>query len=65
LNYALLCRQEPVTEAEGAAPVKHAALYLRVSSLDYHPETQLYDLRQMAARRGYEIMGAIAELERT
>src|SRR4051794_13535990 len=29
---------------------------MRVSSLDQHPETQLYDLRQMAAQRGYEIV---------
>jgi len=36
--------------------VKRAALYMRVSSLDQHPETQLYDLRQMAAQRGYEIV---------
>jgi len=36
--------------------MKRAALYLRVSSLDQHPETQLYDLRQMAAQRGYEIV---------
>jgi DNA invertase Pin-like site-specific DNA recombinase len=35
--------------------VKRAALYLRVSTLDQHPETQVYDLRQMAAQRGYEI----------
>src|SRR3954453_6471909 len=28
---------------------------MRVSSVDQHPETQLYDLRQMAAQRGYEI----------
>lgn len=34
-----------------------AALYMRVSSLDQHPETQLHDLRQMAAQRGYEIVG--------
>ena len=33
-----------------------AVLYLRLSSLDQHPETQLHDLRQMAARRGYEIV---------
>lgn len=33
-----------------------AALYMRVSSLDQHPETQLYDLRQMASQRGYEIV---------
>jgi len=36
--------------------VKRAALYLRVSSLDQHPETQLLDLRQMAAQCGYEII---------
>jgi DNA invertase Pin-like site-specific DNA recombinase len=35
--------------------VKRAALYLRVSTVDQHPETQLYDLRQMAAQRGYAI----------
>jgi DNA invertase Pin-like site-specific DNA recombinase len=35
--------------------MKRAALYLRVSTVDQHPETQLYDLRQMAAQRGYEI----------
>jgi len=35
--------------------VKRAALYLRVSTLDQHPETQLYDLQQMAQQRGYEI----------
>jgi DNA invertase Pin-like site-specific DNA recombinase len=35
--------------------VKRAALYLRVSTLDQHPETQLYDLRQLAKQRGFEI----------
>jgi len=35
--------------------MKRAALYMRVSTLDQHPETQLYDLRQMADQRGYEI----------
>ena len=34
-----------------------AALYLRVSNPDQHPETQLHDLRQMAAQRGLEIAG--------
>jgi DNA invertase Pin-like site-specific DNA recombinase len=29
---------------------------MRVSTLDQHPETQLFDLRQMAAQRGYEIV---------
>jgi DNA invertase Pin-like site-specific DNA recombinase len=36
--------------------VKRASLYMRVSSLDQHPETQLYDLQQMAAQRGYEVV---------
>jgi len=36
--------------------VKRAALYLRVSTIDQHPETQLHDLRQMAAQRGYAIV---------
>ena len=35
--------------------MKRAALYLRVSTVDQHPESQLYDLRQMAAQRGYAI----------
>lgn len=35
--------------------MKKTALYLRVSKLDQHPETQLRDLRQMAAQRGLEI----------
>jgi DNA invertase Pin-like site-specific DNA recombinase len=36
--------------------VKRASLYMRVSTVDQHPETQLFDLRQMAAQRGYEIV---------
>lgn len=36
--------------------MKRAALYLRVSTLDQHPKTQFYDLRQMAAQRGYQIV---------
>jgi DNA invertase Pin-like site-specific DNA recombinase len=36
--------------------VKRAALYMRVSTVDQHPETQLHDLRQMASQRGYEIV---------
>src|SRR3954453_14508968 len=35
---------------------KRCALYLRVSTLDQHPETQLYDLRGLAAQRGFEIV---------
>jgi DNA invertase Pin-like site-specific DNA recombinase len=36
--------------------MKRAALYMRVSTVDQHPETQLFDLRQMAAQRGYEVV---------
>ena len=33
--------------------MRRAVLYMRVSTVDQHPETQLHDLRQMAAQRGY------------
>jgi DNA invertase Pin-like site-specific DNA recombinase len=36
--------------------MKRAALYMRVSTVDQHPESQLHDLRQMAAQRGLEIV---------
>ena len=36
--------------------MKRAALYVRVSTVDQHPETQLYDLRQFAAQRGLQIV---------
>ena len=37
--------------------MKRAVLYTRVSSVDQNPETQLCDLRPLAAARGYEIIG--------
>src|ERR1017187_6472018 len=36
--------------------MKRAGLYMRVSTVDQHPETQLLDLRQMAAQRSYEVV---------
>ena len=36
--------------------MKRAALYLRVSTLDQNPETQLHDLRGLAAQRGMDIV---------
>jgi len=36
--------------------MKRCALYLRVSTVDQHPETQLHDLRTMAAQRGLTIV---------
>ena len=41
--------------------MKRAALYLRVSTIDQHPETQVHDLRQMAAQRGYEVVAEYAD----
>jgi DNA invertase Pin-like site-specific DNA recombinase len=36
--------------------MKKAAIYARVSTPDQHIETQLCQLREMAARRGYEVV---------
>lgn len=36
--------------------MKRAVLYMRVSTVDQHPETQLHDLRGLAAQRGFEIV---------
>jgi DNA invertase Pin-like site-specific DNA recombinase len=41
--------------------MKRAACYLRVSTIDQHPETQLLDLRQMAAQRGYEVVAEFTD----
>jgi predicted site-specific integrase-resolvase len=38
------------------AKSKRVVIYTRVSTIDQHPETQLYDLREMAKLRGYEIV---------
>src|SRR4051812_45266006 len=35
---------------------KRCALHIRVSTVDQHPETQLHDLRGLAAQRGFEIV---------
>jgi DNA invertase Pin-like site-specific DNA recombinase len=36
--------------------MKRAAIYLRVSTVDQHPETQGIELRQFAKQRGFEIV---------
>ena len=36
--------------------MKRAVIYTRVSSIDQHPESQLCDLRPLAAARGYQIV---------
>ena len=41
--------------------MKRAALYMRVSTVDQHPETQLHDLRQMAAQRDYEVVAEFTD----
>ena len=41
--------------------MKKAALYCRVSTVDQHVESQLYDLRQLAEQRGLEIVKEYAD----
>ena len=36
--------------------MKRAVLYLRVSTVDQHPESQLHDLRQLASEWGLGIV---------
>jgi DNA invertase Pin-like site-specific DNA recombinase len=36
--------------------MKRAAIYARVSTPEQHVETQLYDLRQLAQQRGFEVV---------
>ena len=36
--------------------MKRAAIYVRVSTADQHVESQLYDLRELAAQRGLEVV---------
>lgn len=43
------------------AKSKRVAIYTRVSTIDQHPETQLYDLREMAKQRGYDIVHEYAD----
>jgi DNA invertase Pin-like site-specific DNA recombinase len=42
--------------------MKRAVLYMRVSTVDQHPETQMYDLRQLATQRGYEIVNEYTDI---
>ena len=43
------------------AKSKRAVIYTRVSTIDQHPETQLYDLREMAKQRGYEVVAEYSD----
>ena len=42
-------------------PIKRAALYVRVSTPEQSVDTQLLDLRQMAAQRGYVVIHEYAD----
>jgi resolvase-like protein len=46
------------------AKSKPAAIYTRVSTGDQHIETQLYDLREMARLRGYEVVAEYSDRDR-
>jgi DNA invertase Pin-like site-specific DNA recombinase len=47
LSFLASRRSVPAPTEDRGAAMKTAALYLRVSTLDQHPETQLHDLRAM------------------
>ena len=40
---------------------KAAAIYVRVSTPDQHVESQLYDLRELASQRGFEVVHEFAD----
>jgi DNA invertase Pin-like site-specific DNA recombinase len=42
--------------------IKKTALYCRISTGDQHLETQLYDLREFAKQRGYEIVNEYVDV---
>jgi DNA invertase Pin-like site-specific DNA recombinase len=41
--------------------MKKAAIYVRVSTPDQHVESQLYDLRELGAQRGFEVVHEYAD----
>ena len=41
---------------------KRPAIYTRISTGDQHAETQLYDLRELAKQRGYEIVREYSDI---
>jgi DNA invertase Pin-like site-specific DNA recombinase len=45
-----------LTAKENLETMKKIAIYVRVSSPDQHVESQLYDLRELAAQRGFEVV---------
>jgi DNA invertase Pin-like site-specific DNA recombinase len=51
-----LSNSPPKSEPGAKRHSKRAAIYTRVSTADQHPETYLYDLREMARQRGLEVV---------
>jgi hypothetical protein len=45
----------------GTVPMKRAALYCHVSTIDQHPEAQLGELCQFAAHKGFQIVGEFTD----
>jgi len=41
--------------------MKKCAIYARVSTPEQHVETQLYDLRQLAIQRGFEVVAEFTD----
>ena len=50
------CARPKAETAVKAGSAKRAATYTRVSWGDQHPETQLYDLRELAKQRRFEVV---------
>ncbi|MGC2325989.1 MAG: recombinase family protein [Candidatus Sulfotelmatobacter sp.] len=49
-------QNKELANREGAEGKKTAAVHVRPSTPDQHVESQLYDLRELAAQRGFEVV---------
>jgi len=58
---ARACRNEEANPKGEPEKMKKAAIYCRVSTADQRIESQLYDLRELAAQKGYEIVSEYAD----
>jgi len=53
----------PKTEiAVKSGSAKRSAIYTRVSCGDQHPETQLYDLRELAKQRRFDVVREYSDI---
>ena len=50
-----------VSDNSVLALAKRAALYMRVSPHDQNPQNQIPELRQMAARHGFEVVAEFTD----